>query len=309
MIFAIETEGLTRIFNGLRAVDNLNLQVKQGTIFGFLGPNGAGKTTTIRLLLGLVEPSAGRATVLGYRIPRQAPQMRERVGVLLEHDGLYLRLTAYDNLDLYGDIYRVPRTERRQRIEELLRRLDLWERRNERAGTFSKGMRHKLAMARAVLHRPPLIFLDEPTAGLDPVSAVSLRREIVNLARNEGTTVFLTTHNLAEAERICDYVGVIRRGQLITVDSPGQLRARAVEPRLKIIGRNFTPPAVAAVQQLPRVKNVTVDNGQMMIAFTELTDTAPVVALLVQHGVAIEEARKGGISLEQVFVTLIEEGQ
>ena len=305
--FAIETEGLCRDFNGLRAVDHLDLQVPRGVIFGFLGPNGAGKTTTIRLLLGLIEPTAGSACVLGFDVRREADCIRERVGVLLENHGLYERLTAWDNLEYFGEIYLLPREERRRRIEELLRHLGLWERRNEPVSRFSKGMKQKLAMARALLHRPPLVFLDEPTAGLDAPSAAALREDIVSLARKEGTTVFLTTHNLAEAERICDLVGVINHGKLVAIGSPEELRAQASRPRLEIKGRNFTAEAIAQLSALPMVQKVESSEGRLIVDLKEAGKSIPLVGLLVRAGAEIEEVRRLNATLEEAFLALLKE--
>ena len=305
--FAIETEGLCRDFNGLRAVDHLDLQVPRGIIFGFLGPNGAGKTTTIRLLLGLIEPTAGSAYVLGFDVRREADRIRERVGVLLENHGLYERLTAWDNLEYFGEIYLLPSQERRRRIEELLRHLGLWERRNEQVSRFSKGMKQKLAMARALLHRPSLVFLDEPTAGLDAPSAAALREDIVSLARKEGTTVFLTTHNLAEAERICDLVGVINHGKLVAIGSPEELRARVSRPRLEIKGRNFTAEAIAQLSALPMVQKVESSEGRLIVDLKEAGKSIPLVGLLVRAGAEIEEVRRLNATLEEAFLALLKE--
>src|SRR5262249_47030876 len=163
---------------------------------GFLGPNGSGKTTTIRMLLGLLEPTSGRAEVLGFDASKKADEIRLRSGALLEHNGIYERLSAEENLELFGRIWNLSANERNTRIQQLLQSFGWWERRTERSGTWSRGMKQKLAVARAMLHRPALIFLDEPTAGLDPVASASLRDELAGLAAREGVTIFLTTHNL-----------------------------------------------------------------------------------------------------------------
>ena len=201
---AIRCVGLTRDFRTVRAIDRLDLEVPVGSLFGFLGPNGSGKTTTIRLLLGLLEPSEGRAEVLGFDTQRDAHAIRERCGALLEHHGLYERLTAADNLEFAGRALRLPRAERRRRSEELLRTVGLWDRRHQAVEGWSRGMKQKLAIARALLSKPSLIFLDEPTAGLDPIAAVSLRDELRSLTSEADVTVFLTTHNLAEVQTVCD---------------------------------------------------------------------------------------------------------
>jgi ABC-2 type transport system ATP-binding protein len=304
---AIKTKNLSRHFDGLKAVDDLNLQVEAGVVFGFLGPNGAGKTTTIRLLLGLLEPTSGSAHVLGFDVAAQADRMRERVGVLLENDGLYSRLTAYGNLDFYGEINRLSRAERQERIQQLLERLDLWDRRDERTGAFSKGMRQKLALARALLHRPELLFLDEPTSGLDALSAVSLRNDLTGLARREGVTVFLTTHNLAEAEKVCDRVAVIHKGRLVAMGAPDEIGAQARRPRLVVAGRGFTPEIIAALEQLPMVETAALAEDGLTVHLREQGDSSELVSLLVNQGAQVEEVRKVGASLEEAFVTLMKE--
>jgi len=218
--FAIQTHDLTRDFGAVRAVDHLTIDVPAGIIFGYLGPNGSGKTTTIRLLLGLLEPSAGQAAVLGYDTKTQDQAVRERTGALLEYSGLYERLSAEENLDFYGRVWHMSASERAARTKELLTHFELWDRRHEGAGTWSRGMKQKLAVARAIFHRPKLIFMDEPSAGLDPVAAVALRDDLARLAAREGVTVFLTTHNLVEADKLCGQVAVIRQGKLLAVGHP-----------------------------------------------------------------------------------------
>ena len=304
---AIRIENLTRDFETVRAVDGLSLEVPAGIIFGFLGPNGAGKTTTINLLLGLLEPTSGRAEVLGFDTRTQADKARTCTGALLEHPGVYEQLTAEDNLEFYGRVWRMPAAERQARIKELLTNMELWERRKERAGTWSKGMKQKLALARAMLHRPPLVFLDEPTAGLDVVSAVAVREDLESLAARGGVTVFLTTHNMAEVERLCAQVAVIRAGKLVAVGHPDQLRARAGGPRVEIVGRGFSESALALLRGRPEVAAAVVQNGHLEIDLRQETDTAPLVSLMVSAGVQVEEVRRGKASLEEVFLTLMEE--
>jgi ABC-2 type transport system ATP-binding protein len=291
----------------VRAVDNLSLEVPTGIVFGFLGPNGAGKTTTIRLLLGLLEPNGGQAEVLGLDLRTQAGRIREQVGALLENDGLYERLTAYDNLDFFGEINRVPSPERRDRIRNLMEHLDLWDRRSEPAGKFSTGMKKKLALARALLHRPSLLFLDEPTAGLDALSAVALREDLIDLSRQERVTVFLTTHNLAEAEKICDRVGVIHRGQLMAEGRPNEIGAQARRPSVKVIGSGFTSAALAEIERVPQVVGVALSENELTIQFKEQGEAADLVRLLVNHGAQVEEVHKVSASLEEAFVTLMKE--
>lgn len=305
--YTIETKGMTRYFGDLCAVNQVSLQVPTGTIFGFLGPNGAGKTTTLRLLLGLLELNGGSATVLGYDVATQAAAIREHTGVLLEHDGLYQRLTVNDNLDFFGRIYHLDKKTRQARIRELLEHLGLWERRDAAVTKLSKGMKQKVAVARALLHRPSLVFLDEPSVGLDPVAAVALREDIQNLARREGTTVFLTTHNLAEADKICDRVGVIRQGQLIALSTPAELRVSTGKPTTEIYGKAFSDEAIAALRALPQVNSVSVYSDHLQVELDSGAETAPLISLLVREGAEVEEVRKGQGSLEEAFVTLMQE--
>jgi ABC-2 type transport system ATP-binding protein len=308
---AIRIENLTRVFEGeagpVRAVDSLSLDVPSGTIFGFLGPNGAGKTTTLRLLLGLLEPTHGRAEVLGFDTASQADDVRENSGALLEHTGIYEQLSAEDNLEFYARVWRLPEAERTARIKELLMHIGLWERRKEAAGKWSRGMKQKLALARALLHRPAVVFLDEPTAGLDVQAAVAVRQDLSALVAREGVTVFLTTHNMSEAESLCNRVGVIRDGSLVAVGHPDELRASAGGPRVEIIGRGFTQRAVEQLRAQPNVAAVTANNGRLVIDLHQETATAPLVSLLVGAGGQVEEVRRGKASLEEVFLTLMQE--
>jgi ABC-2 type transport system ATP-binding protein len=304
--YAIQTDGLTRSFGSVRAVDDLTLQVEAGTIFGFLGPNGSGKTTTIRLLLGLLEPERGSALVLGYDTRTQSDQIRARTGALLEHPGLYERLSAEDNLQFYARVWNLPSQSRQARIKELLTHLGLWERHGEQVGNWSRGMKQKLAVARAMLHRPDVIFLDEPTAGLDPVASAALRQDLSTLAAQEGVTVFLTTHNLPEAEALCDRVGVIRQGRLLAVDSPSALRSRTGGRQVEVTGGGFSTDLLETLRLQPGVAGAEARNGNLLISLRGDSPVAPLVRLMVESGCDIEEVRKGAASLEEAFLALME---
>jgi ABC-2 type transport system ATP-binding protein len=304
---AIHIENLTRDFGSVRALDNLSLEVPAGNIFGFLGPNGAGKTTTIRLLLGLLEPTSGKVEVLGFDPSKQPEKVRARTGALLEHTGVYEQMSAEDNLEFYARAWCMSTTERKARIKELLTQIGLWERRKELAGKWSKGMKQKLAVARAILHQPPLILLDEPTAGLDVMAATSLRNDLASLAANEGVTIFLTTHNMVEAERLCAQVAVIREGNLVTVGDPDVLRVKTGGHRVMIKSRGIHENMLTLLRARPEVSTVDLLGNHLEIVLHEETDTAPLVNLLVSEGVAVEEVRRGKASLEEVFVTLMEE--
>ncbi len=303
----IHTEHLCRSFGTIKAVDDLSMDVPAGIVFGFLGPNGAGKTTTIHLLLGLFEPTKGQVRVMGFDTRSQANKIRNRSGALLEFSGLYERMSAEDNLDLYGRIYRMSGSERKARIRELLTHLDLWDRRREKVGSWSWGMKQKIAIARALFHHPPLVFLDEPTAGLDPVAAAALHADLTSLVASEGVTVFLNTHNLAEAEKLCAQVGVIRNGKLITVGNPDELRLRNGGHKVEIIGSGFNEKTLTLVQTRPEVKRVEIQNGRLMIELNGENKIGSLVTLIVQSGAEIEDISRGRESLEDLFLTLMQE--
>jgi len=305
--YAIETHELTRDFASVRAVDNMTLSVPTGIIFGYLGPNGSGKTTTIRLLLGLLEPTSGRASVLGFDTRTQDQAVRERCGALLEFSGLYERLSAEENLDFYGRVWHMSSAARQARIKELLTHFELWDRRKEGVGTWSRGMKQKLAVARAIFHRPKLVFLDEPSAGLDPEAAVALRDDLASLAAREGVTVFLTTHNLAEAEKLCSQVAVIRQGKLLAVGHPDELRKMNGGPHVEIIGRGFDNSLLAQVRARSEVESAELSNGRLNLTLRDGADTAPLVSYLVGAGALVEEVHRGQASLEDVFLTLMKE--
>ena len=303
---AIQTIDLQRDFREIHAVDKINLNIPSGTVFGFLGPNGAGKTTTIRLLLGLLEPSGGQASVLGYDVRTQSGVIRENCGALLENHGLYERLTAEDNLDFYGRIWRINRVDRQTRIFDLLNKLGLWERRKEVVNEWSRGMKQKLAVARTLFHRPRLVFLDEPTAGLDPIAAASLREDLALLAETEGVTVFLTTHNMAEAEKLCHYIGVIRQGKLIACGTPLELKSLRGTPRIIVHGSGFSENLITELSSRAEILSASLRNGALQIDFAG-GKTADLISMLVARGVQIEEVRRDSATLEDVFLKLMEE--
>jgi len=303
----IRTEQLSRSFGNVQAVNELSLEVPAGIVFAFLGPNGTGKTTTIQLLLGLLEPSRGRASVLGFDTRTQADKIRERTGTLLEFSGLYERMSAEENLDFYGRIYQMSASERRARIKELLTHLDLWDRRGERVGTWSRGMKQQLAVARALLHHPQLVFLDEPVAGLDPIAASRLNNDLASLVKHEGVTVFLNTHNMADAQKLADQVGVIRQGKLLALGNPDELRLKQGGPQADIYGHGFTMQMVGALKQQAGVVHAEQSNSHLTITLRDGSDVGPLVNLIVQQGGVVEEVRRGNADLKDVFLALMEE--
>jgi ABC-2 type transport system ATP-binding protein len=304
---AIDLFELTRDFNGTLAVDHLTFSVPSGIIFGFLGPNGAGKTTTIRLLLGLLEPTEGQAQVLGFDTCSQAGQIRSRTGALLEHSGLYEQLSAMENLEFYARVYRMPASRRQARIQEVLTGIGLWDRRNEQVKKWSRGMKQKLALARTLLHSPSLILLDEPTAGLDVAAALEVRQKLSNLAFQQGVTIFLTTHNMSEAEKLCHQVAVIRRGRLVAVGNPDKLRLRYGTSCIEIFGRGLDGKALTMLQSRSEVARAEARNGHLWVQLAERADPAPLVSLLEREGFNIDEVRRGKVSLEDVYMSMMEE--
>lgn len=242
----IKIKGLTRRFGDVTAVDGITLTIGEGEVFGLLGPNGAGKTTTVRMLAGLIGVTAGEASVAGCRIgdPADSRKLRGLIGLMPEEAGLYPDLSAARTLDFYGRLYQVPRGVRSERAERLLTLLDLWDHRDVRVRTFSKGMKQRLTIARALIHDPPVLFLDEPTANLDPAGAKTVRDFLLRL-RDDKRTILLNTHQLQEAERVCDRVGILRR-RLVAVGTPGELRG-AVSGHATTVQLAVVTEAVVAV--------------------------------------------------------------
>ena len=298
----IAAEGLTRRFGDLLAVDRLTLSVGKGEVLGFLGPNGAGKTTTVRMLSGLISPTAGRARVAGFDVQAQPQEVRRRVGVLTESPGLYDRLSARRNLEVFAALQDVAAP--RLAAEKYLRLLGLWDRRDDPAGSYSKGMRQRLALCRAMLHEPPVVFLDEPTSALDPESARAVR-SFIGALRDQGRTVFLCTHNMAEAEQLCDRVALFST-RLLVVDTPQVLRQQ-VFGRQVVVELDLVQPAhLAAVAALPCVAEVADEGRQLRVRSADPDQDNPtIIAALVAAGARIRFVREERPTLEQVYLALI----
>jgi ABC-2 type transport system ATP-binding protein len=297
----LRAEGLGRQFGDLWAVRNMDLEVARGEVLGLLGPNGAGKTTTVRLLTALIAPTEGRAAVDGLDVTEEAEAVRSRVGILTETPGLYEKLSATANLDFFGRLYGLDLPTRAERIEGYLRTFGLWDRHEEPVGTFSKGMKQKLAIVRALLHEPAVIFLDEPTAALDPESAWIVRDAIGSL-RRLGRTIVLATHNLTEADRLCDRVAFVRGG-LLRVDSPAGLRgsvgARGMEVTL---AREPDAALVAAARSVTGVTDVETGDHRLVAHAPDPAAIAPaLVRALVLAGGEIVTVTERATTLEQVY--------
>jgi ABC-2 type transport system ATP-binding protein len=300
----VHTEQLTRHFGANVAVSELTLEVQPGEIFGMLGHNGAGKTTTIRLLNGLLEPTAGRLRVLGLDPATQGHVVRRHTGVLTETPSLDERLSAWDNLAFFAAMYGVPKRDRPARVQALMETFGLADRAQERVGSYSKGMRQRLALARALLHKPELLFLDEPAAGLDPVAARQLHDLIQRLSRQEGKTIFLCTHNLAEAQKLCDRVAVLQQGRLLALGAPAAL-AREIAPAGQL--RVETDPSqmqAAAAAAGRRVELNQHEQGVLVIPGVTREQIPDLVATLVNAGIRLYRIDYAEPSLEEVYFAL-----
>jgi ABC-2 type transport system ATP-binding protein len=297
----IRTEGLTRRFGDLVAVDRLDLDVGRGEVFGFLGPNGAGKTTTVRMLAALIAPTSGEATVAGERLGEANREIRRKVGVLTEMPGLYKRLSAADNLLFFARLHRVDSPS--GQVERYLKLFDLWDRRNAAAGSLSKGMRQKLAIARALLHEPQILFLDEPTASLDPEAAKGVR-DLIETLRSKERTIFLCTHNLDEADRLCDRVALINQ-RLITVGDPKRLREE-MYGRRTVVHLIDPRPGVEDALDLPFVKSVERVENKLIVGLEDPERENPsLVRRLVELGCEVQFVNELRVSLEDLYLDII----
>jgi ABC-2 type transport system ATP-binding protein len=298
----IHTEKLTKEFGKVLAVDGLDLDIREGEVFGFLGPNGAGKTTTVRMLTSLIGITRGSATVAGFAVGRRDTDIRRTVGVLTETPGMYDTLSAETNLRIFAELYEVKDVP--GQVEKYLRMLDLWDRRLDAAGTFSKGMKQKLAIARALLHEPRLLFLDEPTANLDPEAAHLVREFIADL-KKEGRTIFLCTHNLDEADRLCDRIGVFKT-RLLVMDTPANLRKSVFGRKVVVHLRAADDSMAAGLRRLPFVREVNrVDNKLVVSLEDPETHNPEMIRVLVNAGADVVFVGELRHSLEDVYLQLV----
>lgn len=304
---AIHTDRLSRKFQSICALDNLNLRVERGTIYGLLGPSGSGKSTLVRLLLGLLEPTSGSALVLGLDPAHEGAAVRSQCGVVLQSPSLYGRLSVEQNLDLFGRIWGLDATLRGQRLQELLTHFGLWERRKEAAGRLSRGMQQRLALARALLPRPTLLFLDQPAPALETGAAEPLHRELAVLAAEEDVTVFMTTETLADAEQICQRIGLLRDGRLLAEGSPQELVQAGAGARLEIAGTGFTDAMIALVSRRREVLRIQPEPGRLWIDLQPTGHAAPVVNLLVESGAQIEQVLRHQPDLQSAYRAMLEQ--
>jgi ABC-2 type transport system ATP-binding protein len=298
----IHTENISKQFGKILAVDSLSLDVNEGEVFGFLGPNGAGKTTTVRMLTSLIGITRGSATVAGFAVGRQDIDIRRTVGVLTETPGMYDNLSAETNLKIFAELCEVK--DVRGQVEKYLKMLGLWDRRMDAAGTFSKGMKQKLAIARALLHEPRILFLDEPTAGLDP-EASHLVREFIADLKKDGRTIFLCTHNLDEADRLCDRVGVFKT-RLLVLDTPANLRRSVFGRKVVVHLRTADEKFAAGLRALPFIREVKWVESKLVITLDDPEARNPeLIRALVEAGAEVIFVGELRHSLEDVYLQLV----
>lgn len=300
----VEACGLTRKFGELVAVDNISLEMSEGDVLAFLGPNGAGKTTTIRMLSGIISPTSGYAVLAGRRIDKEIEKLHEVIGLLTETPGFYDSLSARRNLEYYAGFYFNLKVK--FQIEKYLKMIGLWERRENKVGTFSKGMKQRLAVARALLHEPKIIFLDEPTAGLDPEAASEVRELIEQLSK-EGRTIFLSTHNLTEAELLCNRIAVVQT-RLLAMDTAENLRQRLFRRQIVVQLESVPEAIIKGLEELSFVQQVKVEDKQIVIELDDPEKNRPdLVQRIVQLGGRIMSVSEEKHSLEEVYLNLIRE--
>jgi len=301
-MYAIETENLTKVYDGTVAVDHLNLKVKKGTVYGFLGPNGAGKTTTILMLLGLVEPTEGTARVAGIDVMEKPVEVKRITGFMPAEGGLYPNLRALDNLMYFAKFYRMPRGEAEKRARELLELVGLGDVADRKVEGFSTGMKQRLLLAQALLNDPEILFLDEPTSGLDPRGAVKLRELVRNL-RKEGKTVFFSSHILAEVEEVSDEIGIISQGRLLISGSQDEIKRRFMEGRYVITVETKEPLELSGLET--DVIEWRRSGERKLTIYAERDVREELVKELIGRGYTVIDVHLHEPSLEEIFMELV----
>jgi ABC-2 type transport system ATP-binding protein len=306
----IETERLTKKFGDLTAVDEVSLSVGEGEVFGFLGPNGAGKTTTVRMLCCLISKTSGEARIGGYEVGNDGDSLkiRKMIGLVPDNVGLYDALSAYKNLDIYGRLYGCSEAQRKENIKRFLTMLGLWEKKDVAAGAFSKGMKQKLAIARALIHDPQILFMDEPTANLDPESAKTVRDFILDL-KEQKRTIFLNTHNLDEAQRICDRIAILNT-KLMANGTPDELERMVGNRKTVVKLESISDSMVDSVQRRFPLAKISVEGAQLSIDIPDAEMKTPdIVQAVVQAGGRVHFAGVVGSTLEDTYLKLVRQNQ
>ncbi len=303
--FAIKTSNLTKVFGDNIAVNQLNLEIKKGELFGIVGPDGAGKTTTMRLLTAIMKPSSGEAWVSGHSILHEEEQIKEKIGYMSQRFGLYEDLTVMENIDFYADLYGVPQKERPLRVERLLGFSNLTPFKDRLAGNLSGGMKQKLGIACALIHTPEVLFLDEPTSGVDPVSRRDLWKILYDLLR-EGITIFVSTAYLDEAER-CTRIGLIHKGNILMIDEPAKVKTAITNPMIEI-SSPYARKARDMVSTIDGVQSVSIYGDRLHVAVRDREVISVIMGVLSSQGIEIQGQREIAPSLEDVFISMVESG-
>lgn len=301
----IEVDHLTKKFGNFTAVDDLTFNVKKGEVFGLLGPNGAGKTTTVRMLCCLISSSSGDAKIAGYGLNKKedAMKIRKLTGIVHDDVGLYENLTAYENLLFFGRMYEAPEQLLKSNIEKYLNMLDMWDNKDKQVSSFSKGMKQKIAIARALIHNPEILFMDEPTANLDPEASKVIRDTIIAL-KSEDRTIFLNTHNLDEAQRICDTIGVLKT-KMVAIGTPDTLEKAAARRTTNLVLESVTDKILEVVRSMKPL-SMEVDGNTLVLELSNPEkETSAIVSAIAGAGGKIRAVNESGASLEDVYLKLV----
>ena len=302
--FIIKTIGLTKYYHDILAIEQMNLDVLKGEIFGLLGPNGSGKTTTIRILTGLIRPSSGEAIVAGYDIIKNALRAKKQMGIVPDISNIYEELSAMDNLLFAGQLYNVPRKDRIKRAEEFLKKFGLYERKDEKVGNFSRGMKRRLTIAAALMHEPKILFLDEPTTGLDVQSTKLIRTLLKELNEND-VSIFLTTHYIEEADFLCDRVAIIKNGRIIKVDTPEQLKQNISTDHIIEVVFNKSNYVIDKLEQLNYVDKVIKIEDKFRIWVGSTSESVPlIIDFARENNLKVISINTLKPSLEDAFIEL-----
>ena len=303
MDYIIQVQNLTKLYGKLMAVDHINFEVEKGEIFGFLGPNGAGKTTTLRMLTGVIKPDSGEANILGYSILKEPLNAKQNIGVVPETSNAYVDLSAWQNMMLMAELYGVPKNEAESRAKNLLDRLGIYERRDSKVKGFSKGMKQRLILCMALINDPVLIFLDEPTSGLD-VQSSQMIREILQEFSKEGKSIFLTTHNMDEANRLCDRVAIINHGKIAAIDRPAKLKT--IIKRLNSVEISFDKTiSIESLSEIFYISDVRKEGDKFLISTENVNGLINSLTNFAEsQNLKIISINTLAPSLEEVFIQL-----
>jgi len=302
----IRLEGICKQLGKREILTDVGFTVKQGDVFGYLGPNGAGKTTTIRILLGLLQATSGKASILGQDV--SADETRRKVGFVLESDGLYDNMSAYENVAYYARIHEVSQS--REMIQRVLELVELSDRAGDRVGIYSKGMRQRLALARAMVHDPDILILDEPTAGIDPSGQIEVRQIILDMTHKRDKTIFLSSHNLDEVQRICNRIALIDRGQIKLYGERDELQRKMGKGEVIVeTTEPITEPILVELQSLPEVSIQNRKDRTLILSMGKGSEVPDIVNFLTQRGVRIEQVKRREASLEELYTTILREAE